>query len=74
MNNLENEKLILEEKLLFKMKQAKYYKKKYQEANNIIKEARKYIKEACWLDEVNKPNALGHKQTLKVLAILDKGE
>jgi len=40
--------------------------------HHIIKEVREYIKGACWLDEVNKPNALGHKQTMKVLEILDK--
>lgn len=40
--------------------------------HTIIKEVKQYIKEACWLDEVNKPNSLGHKQTMKVLEILDK--
>lgn len=49
-------------------------KKEIERLENIIKEAREYIKEACWLDEVNKPNSLGHKQTMKVLEILDKGE
>jgi len=29
-----------------------------------------YIKDVCWLDEINKPNSLGHKQTIKVLEIL----
>lgn len=43
-----------------------------QQKENVIKEVREYIKEACWLDEVNKPNALGHKQTMKILEILDK--
>ena len=35
-----------------------------------INRAIEYIKDACWLDEVNKPNSLGHKQTIKVLEIL----
>ena len=35
-----------------------------------INRAIEYIKSACWLDEVNKPNSLGHKQTIKVLEIL----
>ena len=43
-----------------------------QQKENIIKEVREYIKDACWLDEVNKPNSLGHKQTMKILEILDK--
>lgn len=47
-------------------------RKELQQKENIIKEVREYIKEACWLDEVNKPNSLGHKQTMKVLEILDK--
>ena len=29
-----------------------------------------YIEDACWLDEINKPNSLGHKQTIKLLNIL----
>lgn len=44
--------------------------KKLYEKENIIEEARKYIEDACWLDEVNKPNSLGHKQTIKLLEIL----
>lgn len=36
MNNLENEKTILEEKLMQKMKQAKYYKAKYKETQQEI--------------------------------------
>ena len=47
-------------------------KEEIERLHNIIKEVREYIKEACWLDEVNKPNSLGHKQTMKVLEILDK--
>jgi hypothetical protein len=39
----------------------------------IIDEAIAYIEEACWLDEVNKPNSLGHKQTIKVIETLLKG-
>ena len=39
---------------------------------SIIKEVREYIKDACYLDEINYPNSLGHKQTMKVLEILDK--
>lgn len=35
-----------------------------------INKAIEYIKDACWLDEVNKPNSLGHKQTIKLLNIL----
>ena len=35
-----------------------------------INRAIEYIKSASWLDEVNKPNSLGHKQTIKVLEIL----
>lgn len=46
-------------------------KSQLQQKENIIKEVREYVKEACWLDEVNKPNALGHKQTMKILEILD---
>lgn len=38
-----NNEDILEEKLMQKMRQAKYYKRKYQEAQNIIKEVREYI-------------------------------
>ena len=45
--------------------------KKLDEKENIIEEARKYIEDACWLDEVNKPNSLGHKQTIKLLEILN---
>jgi len=35
-----------------------------------INRAIEYIKSACWLDEINKPNSLGHKQTIKLLNIL----
>ena len=40
-----NNEDILEEKLMQKIRQAKYYKRKYQEAQNIIKEVREYIEE-----------------------------
>lgn len=77
MNNLENEKTILEEKLLKKMKQAKYYKKKYQEANNIIKEVREYIE----IIVKNTPSSTRKDYAnmllidyKKLLEILDKGE
>lgn len=43
MNNLENEKTILEEKLMQKMKQAKYYKAKYKDAQEKINKAIEYI-------------------------------
>ncbi len=45
---------------------------KNEELHSIIKEVREYIKDACYLDEINYPNSLGHKQTMKVLEILDK--
>lgn len=46
--------------------------KEIERLHSIIKEVREYIKDACYLDEINYPNSLGHKQTMKVLAILDK--
>ena len=46
--------------------------KEIERLHSIIKEVREYIKDACYLDEINYPNSLGHKQTMKVLEILDK--
>ena len=40
---------------------------KYKTRNE---KAIEYIEDACWLDEINKPNSLGHKQTIKLLNIL----
>lgn len=45
-----------------------------EKLQNIIKEVKEYIEDACYLEETNYPNCLGHKQTMKVLEILDKGE
>ncbi len=53
-------------------KKIKQLERKLQQKENIIKEVREYIKDACYLDEINYPNSLGHKQTMKVLEILDK--
>lgn len=67
---------ILEEKLLKKMKQATYYKKKYLEAKNIIKEVREYIKQTGqYVEDIKrfKVDVL-EPNYLDILEILDKGE
>lgn len=63
---------ILEEKLMQKMRQAKYYKKKYQEAQNIIKEVREYL-DKHEIEEVYLDCKLYETQAYKdILEILDK--
>ena len=69
---LETENRTLYEDKNYWKKLAEKRKSQLQQKENIIKEVREYIKDACYLDEINYPNSLGHKQTMKVLEILDK--
>lgn len=59
---------ILEEKLMQKMKQAKYYKKKYQEAQDIIKAVENYIDKMSYAPVVDNPK----KDLVKILKRVDK--
>lgn len=65
---------ILEEKLLFKMKQATYYKKKYLEDHRKLKEVREYMNKHE-IEEVYLDCKLYETQAYKdILEILDKGD
>lgn len=58
-----DEKKILEEKLMQKIRQAKYYKEKYEEAQNTIKEMEKYIDKMSYQSVVDNPK----KDLIKIL-------
>ena len=67
------DKILKEYKVnLIEFKESNEIKEEIERLHSIIKEVREYIEDACWLDEINKNNILGHKQTMKVLEILDK--